>query len=642
MPRRLLILLTVCLLGLPASLWAQVCNGNLGDPVAAVTFGEGSVVYPFGPRIVPATYTFVSADCPNDGQYSLRSRTANCYSQSWHTFNDHTPNDIDGHFMLVNSALNSGVFFTDTLKGLCPNVVYEFSIWIMNVLKPGNCSGSSILPDLTIRLETGAGVALATYNAGTIPELDRAAWRQYSFPFAIPAGANSVVMRIVNNAKGGCGNEFALDDIAIRPCGSLLTASIAANNEQTISICDGDNTPVRLNSTFTGIFINPAYQWQESIDNGRTWTDIAGATARTYMRPATAAGQFQYRTTIGEANNAGQCLISSNPIFITVTNKPNADITNYVYGCYGSTVILFASGGSTYNWTGPNGFTANVQQPNIPNVKFTDAGKYKVLVTDHLGCTSADSMILDIYPAANATKGPDVSFCEGDSAIITAGGGVRYQWIPATGLSRMDIAAPFAKPKQTTLYKAVVFSEYGCTDTAEINVVVWNKPVANAGPDKRMRQGYTVSLEGNIKGQDYTYNWTPSFFMDNPSSLQPKINPPGDMEYELRAVSTKGCGFTTDRVKVKVYDKVIVPNAFSPNGDGVNDTWIIEPLDLFDGAEVFVYDRYGRVAFHNKGYLKPWDGKRNGVPLPIGTYYYSIDLKVNKEPKIIGSLTIVR
>jgi gliding motility-associated-like protein len=87
--------------------------------------------------------------------------------------------------------------------------------------------------------------------------------------------------------------------------------------------------------------------------------------------------------------------------------------------------------------------------------------------------------------------------------------------------------------------------------------------------------------------------------------------------------------------------KILVPNAFSPNGDGVNDTWIITNLSAYPGASVDVFNRYGQPVFHSENYNKPWDGTFNGSPLPMGTYYYIIDPKNNKK-KIAGSVTIFK
>lgn len=84
-----------------------------------------------------------------------------------------------------------------------------------------------------------------------------------------------------------------------------------------------------------------------------------------------------------------------------------------------------------------------------------------------------------------------------------------------------------------------------------------------------------------------------------------------------------------------------IPNVFSPNGDGINDTWRIKYLDNFPNAMVDVYNRYGQLVFHSIGYSKNWDGKSNGKDLPVGTYYYLIVAGPNTKP-LSGSISILR
>jgi len=83
------------------------------------------------------------------------------------------------------------------------------------------------------------------------------------------------------------------------------------------------------------------------------------------------------------------------------------------------------------------------------------------------------------------------------------------------------------------------------------------------------------------------------------------------------------------------------PNAFTPNGDGINDTWNIQGLQYFLGCTVLVYTRTGQLVFKSTGYSQPWDGRFGGRNLPVGTYYYVINLK-NNSPPIAGYVTIIR
>ncbi|NJO24807.1 MAG: gliding motility-associated C-terminal domain-containing protein [Bacteroidia bacterium] len=85
----------------------------------------------------------------------------------------------------------------------------------------------------------------------------------------------------------------------------------------------------------------------------------------------------------------------------------------------------------------------------------------------------------------------------------------------------------------------------------------------------------------------------------------------------------------------------MVPNTFTPNGDGYNDRWEIELLDIFTEAVIEVYNTSGQRVYRSIGYNKAWDGTQNGKPLPTGTYYYVINLKVNADP-LTGYVTIWR
>lgn len=624
------------------SLNAQLCTGSLGDPVVHITFGTGNSGPPISPSKI--SYTYTTSGCPDDGEYTLNNLTFNCFGGSWHTLvGDHTPGDALGLNLLINASFNPGVFYVDTIRGLCPNTNYEFATWVMNMVKPSACNGAGIRPNLTFKIETVTGTVLQTYNSGDIPNEETAIWKQFGTFFNTPAGVSDVVIRLVNNAPGGCGNDIAIDDITFRACGPQVNALVTANNASQISACQNDNKTFTLTANYSaGIYLNPSFQWQLSID-GTTWSDIAGATSNSYNRPPTAIGVYFYRMLIADGANINSvfCRLASNRITVTVS-QPDAQVTNYVFGCYGSDVDMFAAGGSTYQWTGPNGFSSVSQSPSIPKVKFTDAGWYKVTVTDFRGCTDSDSTNLAVYPAATAVIGPDVTICEGDSAQLFASGGTRYFWEPGNALSLDTIFNPYASPTDTTVYRLVVINQYGCYDTANMRVNVWKKPIANAGPDRKTRVGIPITLIGSVKGTDVDYYWTPSNFLTTVGQLKPSANPPLTMAYTLHAESRHGCGAHTDETVVKVYERVLVPNAFSPNGDGINDVWIIEPLELFDDAFTEVYNRYGQLVYRSKGYAKPWDGTRNGTPLPVGTYYYSIDLRINKEPRILGSVTIIR
>ncbi|WP_184550602.1 gliding motility-associated C-terminal domain-containing protein [Mucilaginibacter sp. FT3.2] len=94
-------------------------------------------------------------------------------------------------------------------------------------------------------------------------------------------------------------------------------------------------------------------------------------------------------------------------------------------------------------------------------------------------------------------------------------------------------------------------------------------------------------------------------------------------------------------VSISIPAKIVVPNAFTPNGDGNNDTWNIAALVIYPNCTVNIYNRYGIVVYQSKGYRTPWDGRMNGKLLPTGTYYYIIDTQKNSQ-KLSGPVTILK
>ncbi len=624
---------------------AQLCTGSLGDPVVSISFGSGSNPGPALPASV-TNYTYTTSSCPNDGSYTITSSTSGCFSNSWHTLTeDHTPGDTNGYMMLVNASVSPGVFYLDTVNNLCSGTTYEFSAWILNILRSSACGGNGNQPNITFNIETTTGTVIQTYNTGNIANLSSPQWKQYGFYFTLPPAYSTVVIRMINNAPGGCGNDLALDDIAFRPCGPKVNAGFVniTGNGDTANFCVTQNQVITIGGSVQTGFINPAFQWQQSTDNGATWVDIPGETTMSYTHTFSTAGNFLYRLTVAEATNIGipRCRVASNQLTIVIDSIPKPNAGNSSPACAGAAVTLTASNAQQYAWTGPNGYTASTASPVISASTVANQGKYYVQVTTSGGCVALDSTVVTIHPLPAASAGADAAICSGSTTVLNASGGVKYLWTPVTGLSNPNIANPIASPGTTTTYTVMVYDQYNCSLADSVLVTVYNSPVANAGPDKKMVAGQSVQLGGSASGDSISYFWTPALYIDNTGSLTPIVSPPVDFTYTLHVTSAKGCGVATDDVFVRVFQKVIIPNAFSPNGDGINDLWVIDGLDTYPESVTEVFNRYGQLVFRSIGYPKPWNGSYNGKPLPVGTYYYIIDRK-NGFPVLSSWVLIIR
>ena len=241
---------------------AQVCTGALGDPVINIDFGRGS--NQFGPPIAETTYAY-QAGTPNDGQYTIVKTTAGL-NPGWHQdVANHTPNDPNGYFMLVNANEVKNTFYEKTVQ-VCANTTYQFSAFVINILRnPG------IKPNIKFTIEYNN--TTVDFFTNDIPEGGPTDWKKYTKAFTTPTGVTSVTLRMTNENPGGVGNDVAIDDITFSACGPEIISSI--NNVGTkADLCSGESETYVLKANVGTGYENPVYQWQEN-KNG-VWTNLDG------------------------------------------------------------------------------------------------------------------------------------------------------------------------------------------------------------------------------------------------------------------------------------------------------------------------------------------------------------------------------
>ncbi|MDB5126645.1 gliding motility-associated C-terminal domain-containing protein [Mucilaginibacter sp.] len=639
--------LPVFLLLFNVPVFAQVCTGSLGDPVFTQDFGSVT-----NPVTVSTDYTYTSSTCPGDGYYTLGTSTIGCFGNAWHTVTqDHTGNP-GGYMMIVNASYTAGEFFkqqTD-VGALCENTTYEFSAYIMNLILP---NGNHIKPNISFIIETPTGVLIKRYDTDDIPETSGSdGWIKYGTYFTTAPGITQVVVRMVNNAPGGNGNDLLLDDIAFRACGPIVQAGFSGDVSVTENkVCQGDLASYNITSTPPTGYSNSRFQWQQNLNDGNGWKDIPDKTEPSLARdflPNAPVGSYQYRLGVAEGGNISSlnCRVYSNPVTISITSYPAPPPFPPTSVCEGETLTLTASGGATYKWTLPD-LSESTQNPLvIPQASAADSGPYKVEVISAAGCTTPQQVNVTVNPKPVVTIDPIQPICRGSSGTrlttsINEAGSYTYSWFPVTGLSDANASNPMASPSISTLYTVIATNSITtCSDTAQIRVEVLDLPVANAGSNKKIFEGQSIKLDGSAMG-DVTYTWSPPDYLDDPHSPTPIANPPHNMPYLLTVTSANGCGTDEDEVTVTVYEKIVIPSTFTPNNDGVNDIWNIEALETYPQGTITVFTRNGKQVFQSKGYGKPWDGKLNGTLLPTGTYYYVIDLK-NDTPNLSGWVLLVR
>ncbi|RYY17107.1 MAG: gliding motility-associated C-terminal domain-containing protein, partial [Cytophagaceae bacterium] len=162
----------------------------------------------------------------------------------------------------------------------------------------------------------------------------------------------------------------------------------------------------------------------------------------------------------------------------------------------------------------------------------------------------------------------------------------------------------------------------------------------SAGPAKTITEGESVLLEGQVTGK-YAPVWTPAQSLTFGASgpARPVAAPAVTTTYTL--VAGAGHCAAQSTVTVTVTPRVRIPNAFTPNGDGSDDTWQIENIAAYPANRVQIFNRWGNKIFEASGYGRgsEWPGTIGGQPAPIGTYYYVVTLGNNKSYS--GPLTII-
>jgi len=209
-----------------SQLHAQTCVFK--DPVVNIDFGKGESVTGLNTNDINS-YIRVAHECPNDGFYSFVSRTGDCFMGHWFTLHeDHTPGDKDGNMMLVNASYEGGLFFSATIPALKKNTTYEFGVWIVNVCKIDN-GCPPLLPDILILIKTSNGKKLAEFRTGLINQFDEPHWRKYVGLFQTGVNEKNLVITMQDLNPGGCGNDFALDDLTLRECIKTPVVAIQKN-----------------------------------------------------------------------------------------------------------------------------------------------------------------------------------------------------------------------------------------------------------------------------------------------------------------------------------------------------------------------------------------------------------------------------
>lgn len=631
-----------------------------------VTFGKGTTNP--GPPLSTgySEFNYTTDPCPATGNYTISNKQL-CpqlkpFVDAGHVYvgPKALPGDNSGYVMVVRHMVSDKpkILFADTVNNLCKSS-YLFWAGVMNV-----GSSTCVYPNFTLSAETLAGQVLGTFQTGDIGGADdKWAWypgfhdasKRPEFPyyggvFDLPSGITDIIVKITANTSTQyyCDYTCIVDNIFLTPVGPEIKIHPAGNPDAWVTgSCVDGKKPVELEgnvgsyyhnfgrSGYTdAAFINPGYQWQQSTDDGYTWTDIPGASDINLSYNLYISDTFFVRLRVSDATNINNphCSVLSNIVRVEVDAFPAGfNVTSNSPVCTDGDVIFKLEGGASYTLTGPNGFYDDSPFPHIYNPTYRDTGWYYASLFTFGGCEVKDSTYV-VVTGPDLKISPDQSICYGETIQLRASGGQTYSWSPVTGLSGATVSMPYATPLASTKYRVTAKDQSGCSAQASVTVNLKNGPLRAqiSGPAIVCPDDIALfkdSSQGNI------VSWRWNFGNGNTSNLS---NPPPQIyngivnqvyiPVSLTVTDSIACTSTSTIMVTAVGNcHIEVPSAFTPNSDGRND--YLYPLNAYHATNLLfrIYNRYGQLIFETKDWTKKWDGTVNGNLQSLGAYVWTLD-----------------
>ena len=449
----------------------------------------------------------------------------------------------------------------------------------------------------------------------------------------LDAQRNSMAPLNTDVINSVCAGDYFIEIITNpQGCKSYVPVTIKAPDSITLTSniikdisCNGDcDGQVFVNTRGGDILYT--YSWDDP--NNQTEILASGLCADVYTVTATDANGCRATTSI----------TLTDPLLLTLSTSN----TNLVCSSdCNATAISTVNGGSvpyTFSWSGGQ---------TVANPTDLCFGMNILTVTDARSCIVTDTILVSAIDTVIAESLGQANLCDGDlvnlSGTITGSSITSFGWYLAdtTTLLTTTLDTSFVRPIGNYTYYLNATSGT-CSDTARIDVTIAPNPLVNLASEIRRFGDEVIVIELGNEDPSYTYLWNPGTNLDDSTKAEPTTLTEENRTYTLLVTDTNGCTFT-DSILVVYSPDIEVPSGFTPNSDGNNDVWNIQPLEKYPNASVQIYNRWGQLLYEQQnGYSVPWDGKYEGKELPIGTYYYIINLKDSAAEPLTGPITIIR
>ncbi len=404
-----------------------------------------------------------------------------------------------------------------------------------------------------------------------------------------------------------CGNECISQTVGLVP-GTMYTLSFEYTSHDVSAPGGGPfGGPDGVSVLMNGILL-----FDTPLDlTPNTW-EFASFT----FAPVLAANDFQFQGITNQyVGIDGICLVEA----VTTPPPPPTLLGPDTMICDNDSIVFDVSGiGSSVSWN--TGSTDSIFVVNV-------TGQYEVSIVTPQG-NVGDTVFVTVNPAPVFDLGNDTAICAIDTLVLSAfSPGATYLWSDASMADTLQLVAPGD-------YWAVA-SLGPCSVIDAFRLEHIPIPVVDFGPDT------VICSEANLPLSVGTEPWPSVVWSTGDSVNNIVVDEPGEYDVVIGNI----CGTATDEIIVETELCVcfLLPNAFSPNGDGINDTFSATSECSLEGLEFFVFNRWGEVLYQSFDLNAFWDGTYNGKLVEPGVYPYSARFRVDGDAeRVMGSVTVVR
>lgn len=577
---------------------------------------DTTVVYPG--FTIPLIATAVTVPCST---YHLKLAVADASDQS-----------LDSGVFLKAGSLSSnniGIQFTTGLGGNTPYIVEGCDSLRIKIVR--RLSPNTIVTADTVNLSISGNATMGVdYN--NIPNI-------IYFSNSINDTIQEIIIAPVSDGIFEP-NEFV--NLALQQgCNNIVTDSV--------SIQIKDSLVFTFTNNDTAICLGQSIAITTPADAGINfvWTPTTGVTPpnifNTTITPTTIGS-----TTYSVTGSYLTCPPITKSFKITTDPVPVIQINSNFTLCSGDTFNLNAITNYpnliNYTWSPSAGLSTSQGSSTI--FWGTNSQNYVLTGTSiNANCTASAPINATVFSSAvGSVNITDTMVCGGESLqLIATGNTGNYLWYPTTFISCTTCPDPIVNPPLKTTYSVVFISPTGCNDTATSTVQI-NPPftLSLVNKDTTIEVGERIDLQASGA---FSYFWDPNYYISNVSNAITFATPFDTVSYTVIGYDSLGECPQIKGFKVNTFEKdLFVPNAFSPNGDKLNDILKLSSKTYIKLLEFRIFNRWGNEVFSAKSLSDGWDGTLHGKECDLGTYYYTAQWNYpsGKVVKHTGSILLLR